>query len=340
MALASASVWLWLGVVACLAAVATRRVWPLVSATLLVLGVVSYVGGAGPVPAAVLPAALCAYTLVRRAPAWVSVVTVLGVAVGFWAMAWQDPLLGLDDERTWAMVATALAWVIAPVLIGLVIASRRTAITQRRADELNRVAYAERLAMARDVHDVVGHSLSLIALQSGIALRVLDADPGQARRSLEAIRSASTTSLDELRRTLSVVRGEAALSPTPGLDDIAGLVEAVRTTGRPVVLHDRAPRRVPRAVQLVVHRVVQEALTNAVRHAPDRPIEVSIDVIGTDLAVQIRNGGEPTTIIEGNGLRGMRERVDSIQGQLSVNALAEGGVLVQARLPMGDGGEP
>src|SRR5690606_7160795 len=109
------------------------------------------------------------------------------------------------------------------------------ASTERvRAEELRRAAYEERLRLARDIHDVVGHSLSMISLQSGVALHLLDRDPGQARTSLEAIRSGSRDALAELRRTLGVFRASASsdlLAPAPGLEALPGLVEGATAAG-------------------------------------------------------------------------------------------------------------
>lgn len=327
----------WVGAALCLAAVATRRTWPIASWAALLIGIGAYLSGGGQLAFAVVPVVACAYTLVRRTTAWLSALLIALAGIAYSAGFWVEADAGFG-ERPVLQVATALAWSVAPALIGLIIDWRRDARASARADELNRVAYEERLRIARDIHDVVGHSLSLIALQSGVALRVLDANPGQVRESLEAIRSASTRSLAELRHTLSVVRsGDAELSPASGLDEIAGLVAAVRATGRTVSLDDTAPRWATQGVQLVAHRVVQEALTNAVRHAPSASISVWLGMEAGQLVVRVVDDGPVATVREGNGLRGMRERVASVDGRLEVAAQPGGGVLVEARLPLGEG---
>lgn len=325
-----------IGAVACVVAVSTRRVWPVGSWVGACVGVALYLLGGGWLPPAVAGLALVLYTAVRRIPGLTMVALGSLAPIAIWAKFWTLEWLGLVEPLTWVSVLASTAWVIAPAAVGLALSGRKAATAQRRADELRQAALDERLRIARDIHDVVGHSLSLIALQSGVALRVLDANPGQARESLEAIRSASTTSMDELRRTLATFRGDAPadLAPQPGLADIAALVAAVSSTGRVVKASVSEPVDIPASVQLVAHRVVQEALTNAVRHAPGAVIEVSVGVVGDRLVVRVADDGPPVPALrEGNGLLGMRERVASVGGTLDVSS--PGGVVVSASLPLG-----
>ncbi|AQP48365.1 hypothetical protein BW730_13495 [Tessaracoccus aquimaris] len=242
------------------------------------------------------------------------------------------------DLRHWFTVVTMLAWTLLPVGVALAVHNRHAERAQRRRDELERVAHAERLRLARDIHDVVGHSLSLITLQSGVALKVLDDDPAQARESLEAIRATSKDALAEVRRTLGVFReDDAPLAPTPDLGAIAALVDQVRATGVPVELRlDEGRDPVAPSVQAVAHRIVQESLTNALRHAPGARIAVTVAQREESLAVRVHSDRAVTgPIVLGGGLTGMRERVDALGGTLLLDAGADG-FTVDALLPAGE----
>ena len=242
------------------------------------------------------------------------------------------------DLGHWFMVVTMLAWTLLPVGAALAVHNRHAERARRRREELERVAHAERLRLARDIHDVVGHSLSLITLQSGVALKVLDDDPVQARASLEAIRTTSKDALAEVRRTLGVFRDDdAPLAPTPDLAAIATLVEQVRATGVPVALRiDGGSATVAPSVQAVAHRIVQESLTNALRHAPGSAVDVTVARLDDALSVRVHSDGPATQpIAMGGGLTGMRERVDALGGTLVLDA-ADDGFTVDALLPAGE----
>lgn len=306
----------------------------------LALTVVYLVAG-GPVPAAILAPALTLWTLLRRRPQseWFGWVALL--VPTFAGSALRDPAGTLDDPSGLVLaVFFGVAWVVLPVTIGLLFWSRRVAVADQRAEELRRVAYEERLRVARDIHDVVGHSLSMISLQSGVALHVLDSDPAQVRASLEAIRDSSKSSLADLRQTLGVFRQPdegQPLVPTPSLAGVPGLVESVRAGGRVVglVVGPGASEGVPAAVQTVAYRVVQEGLTNVVRHAPGASAAVSIERRPGALAVGVRDDGPLRALpLEGNGLRGMRERVEAVGGRLELSVRPGGGLTVEASLPI------
>ncbi|MGJ6980438.1 sensor histidine kinase [Aestuariimicrobium soli] len=252
-----------------------------------------------------------------------------------------------DDAGATALfqVPTMMVWTVLPLLA---VAAVRARGRQRRRDrqlELDRVARAERLRLARDIHDVVGHSLSLISLQSGVALRVLDTDPSQARRSLEAIRETSKQALTEVRTTLGVFRedtpDEPPLAPTPGLVQVRRLVEQAASSGVDVTLTSEVdPATVPASIQAVAHRVVQEGVTNALRHAPGASVRVELVTTGDALLVRVADTGRPVApVVEGNGLTGMRERVEAVGGRLSLGLGKTGpsgsGFVVEATLPIG-----
>nr|NLI49881.1 sensor histidine kinase [Propionibacterium sp.] len=307
----------------------------------VVLGLtVLYLLAHGPVAAAIVaPAVTMGGLLHRRPPGeWVGWAGLL-VPV-FWAHAWTEPYLGLDDPSTYLTVLFGVAWVLIPALLLQSAGARRAAADAARAEELHRVAYEERLRVARDIHDVVGHSLSMISLQSGVALHVLDSNPEQARASLLAIRDAAKGSLAELRQTLSVFRrpNDDPLAPTPTLGDLPALVDSVRTGGRIVGLAvpPGLEGRVPSALQTVAYRVVQESLTNVVRHAPRAGVAIALEEAdGPALVVRVLDDGPARAVPgEGNGLRGMRERVEAVGGRLSVGVRPGGGLAVEAVLPL------
>lgn len=285
--------------------------------------------GWGPLPA------LAAVTLwltrrhgVREAAGW------LGALPVVYALAeWGRPALGLDDPRTWWALASLTLWTSFPSLFAVITQGRREAFARAHAEALRQAAADERLRVARDIHDVVGHSLSMISLQSGVALRVLQSDPAQARASLEAIRDSSKEAIAELRHTLGVFRADADLAPTPSLAGLPGLVADARAAGVRLSFTPVDVTGVPAAVQAVAFRVAQEGLTNAVRHAPGAPVTLALVREQGLLRVTVSDAGGPIgRLVEGGGLTGMRERVESLGGHLVVEPAASG-MTLSAELP-------
>ncbi len=210
-----------------------------------------------------------------------------------------------------------------------------------------RAVFAERLHIARELHDVVSHTLSVIAVQSGVARHLSQAQPERVEPALEAIENASRTALDDLRRMLGVLReapGEDAdtalqhqLAPSPDLADIEELVAQHRQSYGPVDLciHPAADR-MPPSVRLTVYRIVQEGLTNARKHAPRSPVQISVDTTARDLTVVVDNAATdlPSATTEsGFGLVGMRERVGLFGGDVEAGPTTDGGFRVRAHLP-------
>lgn len=303
-----------------------------------------YVGG--PVPAALPAPAIALAVLVRRRSPSEALAWAMALLPTFTILAARDPAGFADDPiPVLGVVLFAVAWVVLPAVVAASLSSRRAASAQRRADELRQVAYEERLRVARDIHDVVGHSLSMISLQSGVALHVLDTDPAQVRASLEAIRDASKSSLAELRQTLGVFRsedGDQPLVPAPSLAAVPALVDSLRSGGTDVALAmpADAAQGVGAGAQTVAYRVIQEGLTNVVRHAGVASAAVSVERRPDALVVGVRDNGSATAApVEGAGLRGMRERVEALGGRLTVTARPGGGLAVEATLPIGDPGE-
>jgi signal transduction histidine kinase len=212
-----------------------------------------------------------------------------------------------------------------------------------RAEQGRRQASEERLRIARELHDVLGHHLSLIRVQAGVGLHLMDAQPEQARAALTTIKSASDEALAEVRSVLGILRTEqdtAPRTPAPGLDRVpelaadAGFEVRTETSG--------TPRPLPAAVDRAAYRIVQEALTNVRRHAgPGATATVSIEYGGRELTVQIDDDGRGAgdgpgdgDADPGAGIAGMRERAAALGGDLSAGPRTGGGFRVRASLPL------
>ncbi|MDO8914511.1 MAG: sensor histidine kinase [Coriobacteriia bacterium] len=205
--------------------------------------------------------------------------------------------------------------------------------TRRRVDE-------ERLRIARELHDVTAHSLSVIAVQSGVASHVLDTKPEEARRALIAIRQVSRDSLQELRAMLGVLRGSedeaAPLAPSAGLDRLHDLVRPLEESGLDVAIATEGDLTdVPAIADASAYRIVQEALTNVLRHAGKARVTVTVRREPDALLIDVTDDGPGTLPFEeGHGIAGMRERVSALGGALQAGPLDGGGWRVSARLPM------
>lgn len=217
--------------------------------------------------------------------------------------------------------------------------------TISEAERAQRTLLEERTRIARELHDVVAHHMSVITVQADSAPYRIEGLPPAAREEFTAIAAAARESLTEMRRLLTVLRSEGAegeLTPQPGLSRVQQLVEAAVRAGVPAELALSAPLdEIPQAVDLSAYRIVQEALSNVVRHAPGAPTRVSIAADGPQLMVLIVNGppAGPSTSVEppagtGHGLVGMRERVRLTGGTLDTGPLPDGGFRVAASLPL------
>lgn len=283
--------------------------------------------------------------LVLLAPAWCLAVLARRTALREWVL-WSLLMIpallapgvrsaGWASATTWSWLMLGWLVLLVPGLMARLRAERAHARSRARREELRRAAAEERVRVSRDIHDVVGHSLSMISLQAGVALHLLDRDPRQVRSSLEAIRRGSVEALAEVRQTLGVLEGGADLEPTATLERLPALVEPLRLAGHPVQLTGSASEAVPLAIQQVAYRIVQEALTNVVRHAPGAAVEVALDTAAGWLTVSVTDDGPGGPITEGGGLRGMRARVAAVGGRLDLGPGPRGGFTVTARLPIG-----
>jgi signal transduction histidine kinase len=245
----------------------------------------------------------------------------------------------------------AITAVVLPTLAGRLVRHHREqaeslrALTAELEHERERTAQLavaeERARIARELHDVVAHGLSVIAIQADGAEAALQQDPERAQRPLRAIRRSAEEALAEMRRLLGVLRTdeEADLAPQPGLAQLPTLVERARSAGLPVTLYvDGEPRALPASLDLSAYRIVQEALTNVHKHAGDAPTSVKVVWRRNLLGIQVRDTGTagvvPRVNGSGHGLVGMRERVKLHGGELRAEPHAHGGFEVVAKLPL------
>lgn len=219
---------------------------------------------------------------------------------------------------------------------------RAAQLEREQAAEARRAVAGERTRIARELHDVVAHRVSLMTVQAGAARTVGADDPEGAARAMEAVEKAGHQALDELRHLLGVLRPEAeadGLGPQPGLADVPRLVDQLRDAGLDVSLTmDSGQTDLPARVDLSAYRIVQEALTNVLKHAgPDARTEVRISTNNNEVAIEVLDDGQSATNLpgSGHGILGMRERALLLGGSLDAGPRPGGGFLVVANLPIG-----
>ncbi|MER7331943.1 MULTISPECIES: sensor histidine kinase [unclassified Micromonospora] len=237
------------------------------------------------------------------------------------------------------VAAVVTAWT-----VGDSVRARRRHAEALRSHAAAEAVTAERLRIARELHDMVAHSIGVIAIQAGVGARVIETQPAQARAALATIEQTSRETLAGLRRTLGALRRPqsetAPLDPTPGLDDLDRLVTAAADAGVRVELRRGGERRpVPADLDLAAFRIVQEALTNVVRHAGTDRCRVTVTHGPGEVTVEIVDDGRGGRVPgEGHGIVGMRERVALLGGRFRAGPRPEGGFRVAARLPVPDAG--
>ena len=324
-------------------ALAWRRRFP-VAVLLVVFGatLIYFVVGyaASPIWLAMIVAYFTAVVAGHRLPAAVVAV------VGFLVFPWLDFLLRDAPAPSPANLAGLAAWLLVVLGVGEGIRIRRERAAEAariREEEALRRAGEERLRIARELHDALGHHLSLINMQSGVALHLNKELPEQARSSLTAIKQASKEALSELRSVLDILRQEgepAARSPTWTLARLDDLVSQAAAAGLEVRAEtDGEVRRLPFAVDVAAFRIVQEALTNVTRHAGPATATVRVSYGDRDLTVQVDDDGRGQpgpgrAPGNGKGITGMRERAAALGGDLEAAPRPGGGFRVVARLPL------
>jgi signal transduction histidine kinase len=269
---------------------------------------------------------------------------VVSLIVGYPAFVWLPSFVGAEPLPTLGQALGLAAWLLVLLTGAEIGRSRRERaedLARAHAEEARRRANEERLRIARELHDVLAHNISLVNVQAGVALHLMDERPEQARTALTAIKQASTEALGELRSVLDILReGQESVprSPTSGLAGLDDLVAKTRAAGLEVrTLVEGHPRTLPSKVDLAAFRIVQEALTNVRRHAGDTQATITIRYGDRGLTIQVDDDGRGAPADAGSGGRGisgMRERAVALDGELEAGPRAGGGFRVRARLPL------
>lgn len=323
--------------------VAARRRWPVaVAAVVSLVAAGAIVTGVIPDFAAAAPAvslALVLYTVGVAVPLRRS----LPVAVGCLALVCAALAAVADELWTGAGAVAYGSAMIAPAwLTGWAVRERRAASARDRDHLVEQAAAQERLRMARELHDIVAHTMSLIVVKAAVGNHVAEARPQEARDALGVIEATGRGAMRQMRQVLGMLRDDTPYAPAAGLDDLPGLAEQAAIGGVDVTLDvrrdDAAP--VPAAVGLAVFRIVQEAVTNVVRHAAPAACRVTVTVGAGEARVEVTDDGRRPVRLTGtgHGLVGMRERVALHGGDFRAGPRAGGGFEVTARLPYGPPG--
>lgn len=339
----------WLPVAAAVLAatlVAVRRLWPVgvLAVELVANGVLAALAVGGD-PAVVVALALYTATVTRPPRASLGVlvvalvVTIPAEAVPLVAgQPRPEPLTGMTLMLVSALVM-ATAWA-----LGAAVRMRRLYAARATEELTHRAVLDERLRIARELHDVITHGMTLITVQASVASYLTDSRPADVRATLAVIETTGRGALAELRRMLGVLRsdrglsGDAHLTPTPGLADLATLAAAAEQAGVSVELDVTGERELPAAIGLSVYRIVQEALTNVVKHAAPAACRVHVGIGDGEIAVDVTDDGQhrPAAPSDtgGHGIIGMRERAALFGGRLDAEPLPCRGFRVAARLPL------
>jgi signal transduction histidine kinase len=344
------------------ATIALRRRAPRVALGAAVLVVLTATALPAAYPATGLGVLVCAYTAATLPPRRTTVLTLAVAAACHAAGGIATTALGGRTHLVatfWAnqagsptdLALASLASVAVPGLVGLHVrttrayaaelAARVTRLEGERELRAAAAAAEERTRIARELHDVAAHDLSAIVVQAGAADRLVERDPEQARHALRSIRAQGRRTLTAMRELVGIMRAatpdDAVAPPQPTLSTVDTLVAAARDTGMVVTLRTTGtPARLSPAADVAAYRVVQEALTNARRHAPGAAVTVTVDHGAAAATLTVHNGpprGRPDRDGSGYGMVGMRERIRLCGGDLSAGPAAGGGWRITARLP-------
>src|SRR6516162_4896408 len=322
-------------------ALVARRRHPVPVLWVNVAGTLPWSSAAGWAHISFIIAFFAAATAGKRYSAW------LALAICFTWAIWLAPLIygyAIPASNDALMLA---GWTVAVAIAAEAYRLRAERVAATRASrqiDQRRQQSEERLRVARDLHDVIGHNISLINVQASMGLDLMDSQPEQARAALSAIKSASKEALEELRAMLTAVRQDddaaAPRSPAPGLDRLPELIELTRAAGLSVDVEvaGKAPP-LPAAVHLAAYRIIQESLTNVARHAGRARVTVRVTYDDADVHVEIDDDGPApspgaSAIGTGSGITGMRERATALGGYLSAGFRQGGGFRVSAWLPV------
>jgi signal transduction histidine kinase len=340
-------VWLsWLAAVTIAGPIAVRRFWPLpalvvaLSATVVsvLVGVIPVVAVGAPLSAVAVALYLVGRELTYRHSVLVLATCVVALIGSLLARRlvertlddWLDTVYGL----AFAGLVLGVGW-----SIGATARVRAYWADQAMAQAASKAVAEERLRIARELHDIVAHSMSLIAVKAGIGNHVAESRPEQAREALRVIEETSRGSLAEMRHLLGALRSEVdgpVLAPTPGVTALPDLASRAADAGVSVSV-EVGDGELPEGIGLSVYRIVQESVTNVVRHAAPTRCQVTVEPTGEDVRVEVINEGPVvrTTTLTGHGLIGMRERVAMYGGTFEAGPRPDGGFRVAATIPYG-----
>jgi signal transduction histidine kinase len=314
----------------------------------VVVGVFACMATLKPGWSVLVPSAVAIYTVALHGDRLRSLATagcVVAVTVVVMAVFSDSGVLSTD-------AAVRLGFLLLALVVGDAVRSRQAVIQaalereadrdRQRRDEADRRIADERLRIAQEVHDVVAHAMVAINVQAGVAAHVLHKRPGQAETALTEIKRVSGAALTDLRATLGLLRDERAsapVHPARELSDVRDLAAPLRAAGIEVEVDLRGPEeRVPSAVGAAAYRIVQEALTNVLRHAEASAAAVQVAIGARALEIDVRNDGAPvageSSNGSGTGLRGMAERAEALGGRVEAGPLPDGGWHVRAVLPL------
>jgi signal transduction histidine kinase len=330
-----------------------RTRWPLpVAAAVVFVNTVDIIVAAHGHPSmATIPIAtmLALYTVSLRSTARVAWASALLAA----AVQATTALLSRDHHVSQALLY--LNWAVITTVIGRLIRERqdRISVAERRADEAERTkaeevrrqVIDERMRIARELHDVLAHHITVVNAQAGVAQYLLRTDPDAAERTLTGIADNTRAALDELRATLGLLRTDTAhsevdgRSPAPGLGQLPSLLDSFTNSGTDVTIETTGTTgNLSESVELALYRIIQEALTNATKHAPGTWVQINLQWAETTIVLKVVNPTSPTdprnTAGSGNGLIGMNERAIAAGGTLTAGPIDDGRYAVTATLPL------
>jgi signal transduction histidine kinase len=324
-----------------------RRTLVVTGSATILYSLLAYPSSPAPLGVLISFYTVAAYVPRRRAAA-AAMVMAIGVAISFAAYARFDSLTDWPSAMIETYLGCGLAWVIGDNLrvrraYTAQLEERAVQLEREREEKAEQAVAQERARIARELHDVVAHHVSVMVVQAAGARRILDKDPAQARGALEAVEQAGRTALAEMRRMLEVLRAEdAGLGPQPGLADLERLAAQVREVGLPVELTiEGMDLPLPAGMDLAAYRLVQEALTNTVKHAGKATARVTVrhEPEALDIEVTDDGRGAAAPLLAGaaeggHGQIGMRERVALYNGVLETGPVFPGGYRVHARFPL------
>jgi signal transduction histidine kinase len=340
---------MWLAILGAGLPLAVRRVWPVpVFCTVLAASVLGIALDAVHDPLLAAAVALYLVAVTVRRPAWEPTLAIGTLSLlGIFLVTAIGPFGGPGVREIPSSVGGAVvgyvflggAWT-----IGRAVRERRAAAAAAARQLVERAAVEERLRLARELHDVVSHTLSVIGVKAAVANHVADSRPAEVRDALAVIETTSREAMTEMRRLLGVLRAPAELAPLPDLASLPALAERASTAGVQVDLDVRPAAELPRSVQLSVYRIVQEAVTNVVKHAAPARCRVLVDSTVDGVRIEVTDDGAgPVGAAPGgpgHGLIGMRERVGMHGGTFSAGPSPAGGFAVAASLPLHAATEP